>query len=121
MQQGKFRIYRNLHKQCFSILKYDNSKGGYRLHAHEKEIFLPSAEFKVYESGRNRVLLEGRKNVHAYIICEQYSTKLPTCRISTEVYYNPYFCKSFVHKNHNLPIFKSNNIILKNTKCFIFH
>ena len=121
MQQGKFRIYRNLHKQCFSIQKYDKSKRGYRLYAHEKEIFLPWAEFKVYEAGRQRVLLEGRKNVHAYIICESYSTKIPKLRSLTEVYYNPYSCESFLRKDHGSPIFGSKNVALKNTKCQILY
>ena len=119
MQQGKFRIYRNLHKACFSILKYDASKRGYRLYAHEEEIFLPWADFKVYESGRKRVLLEKQKNVHAYIICDEYSTKIPNRKIRFDVYYNPYQCNTFVQKNNGTPIFHSKNVLLKNSKCQI--
>ena len=119
MNQGKFRIYRNLHKKCFSILKYDRSKGGYRLYAHEEELFLPWADFKVYGAGRNRVLLEGRKNVHAYIICESYSTQIPKRRVMTEVYYNPYSCKTFIRKDRDASLFGSKNVALKDAKCLI--
>lgn len=119
MNQGKFRIYRNLHKNCFSIQKYDSSKRGYRLHAHEKELFLPWAEFKVYESGRRRVLLEKKKNVHAYIVCKSYSTQIPKRKVMSEVYYNPYLFNSFVRKNNNSPILGSKNVILTNSKCHI--
>jgi len=121
MQQGKFRIYRNLHKKCFSIQRYEPAKKGYRVYAHEKEIFLPSADFKVYEAGRKRVLEEGRKNVHAYIISESYSTQVPKRRAITEVYYNPYACESFLRKDHNTPVFAASRVALKDTKCFILY
>ena len=119
MNQGKFRIYRNLHKKCFSILKYDKSKGGYRLYAHEEELFLPWADFKVYETGRKRVLAEGRKNVHAFILCNSYTTQLPKRKSIADVYYNPYSCDSFIRTDRHTPIFDSPHVILKNSKCSI--
>jgi hypothetical protein len=118
MHQGKFRIYRNLHKKCFSIQKYDASKRGYRLYAHEKEIYIPAADFKVYAAGRKKVLLEKSKNVHAFIICNEYLTSLPKKRILSEIYYNPYLCESFVRKDLGTPIFYAVQVVLKENKCY---
>lgn len=54
-------VYRNLHKKCWSV----RQRGKVRLHADY--ICLKSAEFKVSQKGRTRVLKEQRKNVHAFI------------------------------------------------------
>lgn len=55
------RVYRNLRRHCYSI------KQGGRVVAYADTILLNNPNFLVSESGRQRVLREGRKNVHAYI------------------------------------------------------
>ena len=52
-------VYKNLHKDCWSV-KQD---GLVKLHTND--ITLYDCEFKVSKVGRDRVLKEKRKNVHA--------------------------------------------------------
>jgi hypothetical protein len=56
------RVYRNLHNGKFSI--QDKATG--LVLGHADEVTLAWGYFTVSESGRLRVVREGRKNVHAY-------------------------------------------------------
>ncbi len=60
----KVFIYRNLHKNCWSI-RYDGV-----VVAHTPAAFVWGGEFSVSEAGNERVRKEKRKNVHAYVVCE---------------------------------------------------
>lgn len=57
----KIEVYYNLHRSCWSI-----RQGGLVL-GHAQGVTLQDCTFKVSESGRQRVLREKRKNVHAVI------------------------------------------------------
>lgn len=94
-EKEKVFIYFNLHKKVFSVR---SMKSGIVI-AHVTEIELDNAIFKVSEKGRQKVLSERRKNVHAGIvgfIGEKEVFK------SQEKYkqaiYNPYLYESFVDK-----------------------
>ena len=58
----KVKVYRNLHKDCYSI-KQDGL-----VKAHADKVDLWDCAFQVDKSGRERTLSEGRKNVHAFVI-----------------------------------------------------
>lgn len=60
------RVYRNLHKNCWSV-QSKNEKGSWIVTAHKESVFLRGVTFKVSQAGYERVLREGRKNVHAYV------------------------------------------------------
>lgn len=85
-----YRIYFNLHKKTFSI----KSKKTGLVIGLEKELILHNVTPKVYEKGRQRVIKEKRKNVHAYLDCESYTASRhhleKVSHSSTLVYYNPY-------------------------------
>jgi hypothetical protein len=61
----KVRVYFNLRKRRFSVLS--KQARGWLLMMHTDYINLTNAEFKVSEAGRQRVLREKRKNVHAFV------------------------------------------------------
>lgn len=61
----KLKVYYNLHKNIFSIQKYSGN-----VLAYARNLKLRNAQFKVSEVGRQKVLKEQRKNVHAYCIGE---------------------------------------------------
>ncbi len=63
---AKYYIYRNLHKGGFSV----RLRG--RVVDYIDEAVCMDVSFKVGLKGRERVLKEGRKNVHAYIVCDTY-------------------------------------------------
>ena len=65
-QGGAIRVfvYFNLHKKCFSIKALEGERKGLVI-AHRDLVILTKCKFKVSEAGRQRVLREKRKNVHA--------------------------------------------------------
>ncbi len=94
-------VYRNLHKKCWSV----RQRGKVKLHTDY--ICLENAEFKVSQKGRERVLKEKRKNVHAvikgFIVDAAEINKMETALESygqdikwVNVTYNPYKYDSFV-------------------------
>ena len=88
---SKVFVYRNLRKKCWSIR---DVKTGLVI-AHKDTVILSWAEFKVSEAGRQRVLREQRKNVHAGIqgvLSEVDNT------LGLRVSYNPYKGPNFVNQ-----------------------
>lgn len=62
----KVRCYWNLHKRLFSVVAREGPNKG-RVIEHAGRILLRDVTPKVSEAGRQRVLREKRKNVHAYL------------------------------------------------------
>jgi hypothetical protein len=90
-------VYKNLHKKCWSI-KQDGL-----VKAHTKLLAMHSCTFKVSKSGRERVLKEQRKNVHAgvegYIENWQMGDWRDSHPTARPVSYNPYKYENFVDKD----------------------
>jgi hypothetical protein len=72
-----YRIYRNLHKGCYSIQRKVPGKG-WRVWRHAYTLLAYGVTFQVSEAGRQRVLATGRKNVHAYIVAENIQSDIET-------------------------------------------
>lgn len=104
MINKRVEVYFNLHKKCYSV----RDKKSRLVIAHLDSIALKDVVFKVSEKGRQRVLKEKRKNVHAVIegtICCPVEIEA----LSTKVTYNPYKYKSFVVLDRvglQLPVFE---------------
>lgn len=62
----KVSVYFNLHKRVFSVLAMEGPAKG-RVIAHAEKVGLQDVTQKVQEGGRQRVIKEGKKNVHAFI------------------------------------------------------
>lgn len=116
----KVAIYWNLHRKCWSIQSREKNTYG-RVIAHAKEVSVERASYKVNEGGRQRVLRERKKNVHAFVVgalrwfrdLEGYLHEImlnAQNRITAkfqEVTYNPYKHECFVMKGMGEPIFDS--------------
>jgi hypothetical protein len=63
----KVFVYYNLHRKCFSVKTLEGEFKG-RVIAHASYVSLHDCRFKVSEAGRQRVLREKRKNVHAGVV-----------------------------------------------------
>jgi hypothetical protein len=62
-------VYFNLHRRLFSVRAEEGPAAG-RVIAHARHVTLgghSGCSFVVQEGGRQRVLAEGRKNVHAFV------------------------------------------------------
>lgn len=88
----RVRAYRNLHKGCLSI--QEKTPKGWRVAAHLETLVLDDARFIVKESGRQRVIREKRKNVHAYV--EGVLSDRPINEEGLPVFYNPYRFDAFM-------------------------
>jgi hypothetical protein len=114
----KYRLYRNLHKGCFSVQQY--TKGvGYRVIAHISHGYiLHNCTFKVYSSGREKVLRDKQKNVHAYIQFESYSMGIDSIT-DEQPYYNPYKFDSFVSSKTMQTLTTTKQLQILNNQIYI--
>ena len=90
----KVDVYRNLHKNCWSVRSRERHDYG-KVVAHTNSLVLNDAKFVVSQAGRNRVLKEKKKNVHAGL-SGYYVDRVPVPAVSFDVTYNPYKYDSFV-------------------------
>lgn len=102
-------VYFNLHKKCFSIKALEGADKG-RVIAHRDAVLLEGCKFIVSETGRQRVIREKRKNVHAgvsgtWINADRVDKHFEFLSIvGRQVTYNPYKYSSFVIKVPEQPI-----------------
>ena len=85
-------VYFNLHKKCWSVRQSG------RIVAHTNEILLKECRFLVSQAGREKVLRDKRKNVHAGVSGYVVDSFQGVERAAVEVTYNPYRYKTFVSK-----------------------
>ena len=104
--KGRVQVYYNLHKKCLSV----RHKG--KVIEHAQEVTLTDARFHVQQAGRERVLKQKRKNVHAYIQGrEAYNEEEkrweyigPDCNYVNDtntvtITYNPYKNDTFIRED----------------------
>jgi hypothetical protein len=99
------RVYRNLNKGCYSVQQKSQGRGTWRVVCYAPHLELLMPQFVVSTAGRERVLREQRKNVHAFVIghLSHYTgiysdspierNRLPCVR------YNPYKADAFLLGN----------------------
>ena len=107
----KVRVYRNLRNKCYSVVSVKTG----RVIAHEKFVALIDARFSVRESGRQRVLREKRKNVHAFVtgfVAQSKDVPAATKKPGFQVYYNPYKTKTFINKRTKKPVMEADLVML---------
>lgn len=101
----KVFVYFNLHKKCFSVKALSGEHKG-KVVAHRNDVLVYKPTFKVSEAGRQRVLKEQRKNVHAGVVGEWFDSEYDarTCELialstGSQVTYNPYKYDRFVYRS----------------------
>lgn len=103
----KVFIYFNLHRKLFSVKALEGKSKG-RVVAHVDSAMVYGATFKVSEAGRQRVLREKRKNVHAGVVGEWFGGGQllagHMARTATPITYNPYKYSTFVNKLTEAPV-----------------
>jgi hypothetical protein len=109
------RIYYNLHKKMLSVQTKVN--GQWKVTAHQSAAFLKNVTFRVSESGRQRVLKEKRKNVHAFITGELIDALPKNYERFDSARYNPYELEKFQCRNKNID--KADFAILNGRQLFV--
>ena len=112
-------VYFNLHKKVFSVRALEGENKG-RVVAHVNRILIDRPEFVVSEAGRQRVLREQKKNVHAGVrgIWTAWVDGIEAWDHLTPVTYNPYLYSSFVEKSTLAPVHKATFAVLDNKRIF---
>ena len=105
----KVFVYFNLHKKVWSVKALSGPKKGLVI-AHLDRLVLDECAFKVSEAGRQRVLREKRKNVHAGVVGTLAEEIVEN--IGAVVTYNPYKYNSFVTRDNEQPIYTARRVIL---------
>lgn len=90
----KVMIYKNLHNGKFSV------KQGNLVVAHVDSVMMECGMFKVNEAGRKRVLIEKKKNVHAFIVgyIDAVNVDVDVAKMRA-ISYNPYKFGHFYFKD----------------------
>lgn len=109
----KVRVYRNLHKNCYSV-KQDGL-----VRCHTDHVTLRDCKFIVSKAGQKRVRDEKKKNAHAfvegYVCATRKADKIVDgAKSDAEVdagksdwqkaYYNPYTCDTFINQYDGSPL-----------------
>ena len=118
----KYFVYYNLHKHLFSC---KNRKTGLvNKDMYSTALKLSNCEFKVSEKGRQRVLKEQRKNVHAGVVGNVVAINITiddldnTLNELTQLTYNPYKYNSFVVKKTEQPVKFAETVYLVNKRIY---
>lgn len=115
-------VYFNLHRKVWSIKALEGPNKG-RVIAHSTVVEMSDCTFKVSEAGRQRVLAEKRKNVHAGIVgvvrtilenthgivrgglrAEAHNVVYGAHPTYSPVTYNPYKYSTFVQRSTEQPV-----------------
>jgi len=106
----RVKIYWNLHKKCFSV----QYKG--IVIAHKDTVCLENVEFKVSEAGRQRVLKNKRKAVHAFVCGDLQDTiEIDISRVKF-VTYNPYNGPNFMANDKPIHVVNKAMLYINNNK-----
>lgn len=93
----RIEVYKNLHKNCFSVRQQGKVIG------HTNSLCIEKCIFHVSTKGRERVISSNQKNVHAtikgYYIEFGDIDETSLCKIKLD--YNPYINSSFVFNSIN--------------------
>lgn len=108
-----FQIYRNLHQgEKFSI----RERG--RVIDRLTDFTAEGITFTVSKSGRDRVLRERRKNVHAFVVCQSWSKGIVNL-LGPVLMYNPYLADTFMCDG--VPISKTDRVAFTGGRCYLIN
>lgn len=112
----RIEAYWNLHRNCISYRP--TTKGGRVQHAESLQ--LRNVRFAVQPAGREKVLKEKRKNVHAFVRGNVVSIGqgLPPKGEWVRVTYNPYLYDSFVIAETGEPIYAAHEVVIEDKRIY---
>ncbi len=112
------RFYYNLHKETFSVQEKVNGRWKVNKERYSNKIIVDNPTFEVSEAGRQRVLRDKQKNVHAYVVGNECNREIDKSQL-IEATYNPYKYSSFVIKATGQAIESAKLALLENKRIFV--
>ena len=116
----KVFVYWNLHKLVWSVKALEGKDKG-RVIRHTKEITLYACTFKVSQAGRQRVLREQCKNVHAGVVGKWIggTEGIAFKEYYFPVTYNPYKYETFVHRETQEPVMHAGCVYMTDNRSVV--
>lgn len=112
MHPAKYYVYRNLNAKCFSI-RYRE-----KVIAHVNTFTAYGVTFKDNEKSRQRCLDHKRRNVHAFLVCDEihydeslHSNHLSKYHLKKQVSYNPFKGATFFHIKTKKPVLSAKTAV----------
>lgn len=115
-------IYYNLHKKCLSVRARRGPDKG-RVVQHRQKALIQDVSFVVNQRGREKVVAEKRKNVHAFVrgkMKDEYRGLVTVGLKEISVSYNPYKSSSFINEKTKQPIYNAKYVIIQDKKIRAF-
>jgi hypothetical protein len=107
----KVAAYYNLHKNIFSLQSREKDTYG-KVIGHVESVVLKSPKFVVRQAGREKVLNDKTKNVHAFVV-GYVVDGVDTRNLAKIVTYNLYKYSTFVVKETEEPIEQAEYAVLR--------
>jgi hypothetical protein len=121
----KVSAFWNLHHHVFSLQSNVTEEGKRKtlVISHCNGVILKDVTFVVRKAGRERVLKERQKNIHAFVKGEfvgetDFLQELSIGAGMREAYYNPFKQDCFTDKETGAKLFGAEIVILKDRKVF---
>lgn len=114
-EDGQYvQVYYNLHKHCLSVQNRERL-----VIDHCDRAVLRDVEFWVSEAGRQRVLEEQCKNVHAKVRGYWYEGPVEDVSLGRRVRYNPYLFDSFVYADTEEPVYEAALVVIEGDQVYV--
>ncbi len=120
-------VYRNLTKGCYSVMSRCRKSDGHNDYgiviAHVGNVILDDVSFVVNQKGRQRVLRDRRKNVHAGVLGRisyaDYGGGMDVGEMDYKVNYNPYRNAAFCLDGTDVPVVSAATALLTAEGAFV--
>lgn len=110
------RVYKNLNKDCFSIM--DNKTK--LVIGYADQVTLKDVRFVVKSSGQARAREQQRRNVHAFVVGRFVSTdKKKPPGVDREAHYNPFYTDFFIDPTTESSLHAARIAHLEDGKCYV--
>jgi hypothetical protein len=113
----KIRIYRNLNNGTMSIQRH--LIRSWRVVGHVTHAVVRDVCLHLSESGRQRVIRDLRKNVHAWGEGILVAPDCPEIDAPIDLAYNPYQDATFVERGTKRPILKCRYLVVRDNRVFV--
>lgn len=113
MNNMNFKIYKHAPKSKNAGYNIYSIRDREKVIHHLSHFALRNCNFYVGQSGRNRVLRDGVKNVHAYIKAESFHTNISLPKRAFRVTYDPFKNDQFMVLNNEgiaIPIYRADSV-----------
>jgi hypothetical protein len=123
MEWGRYvghqvRVYRNLNNGRISVQAQDD-QNRWKVVAHVQDLVMCQVSLTVRQSGRQRVIAQRQKNVHAWAEGRLVGVVDEALDCPINLAYDPYRNSCFVERSSQKPIVQCQALVVRNNRVFV--